>query len=408
MRAPSLSVRAASRALLVVTLVTIGALTLLPGSPEERTAPVTCVIACGDRGLADVILNLALFVPLGAALRGLGWRARAAFAAALAVTLAVESAQYFLPGREAGLSDVIANALGGVLGYELARRARPRLAPSRRRSLSFLGVALGCWLATGRLLEPALPAGAYYGQWTPELERTEPYLGLVLRADVGPLEIPDGRLSAGDDFRVLWRARRALHVAAVAGPETESYSPILRIVTERGDEAIAVGAEREDLVLRHWTKGRGWRLDNPDARLRGALRDVDAGDTVRVSVRPAGERVCLSLSARESCSLGGRVGSGWSLLLYPNGWPGWRYAALDVIWLLGLVLPVAFWAPSARFCAAQGALLLSAAFLLPAVTPLLATGPVEVAAIVIGLALGYAARSWTAGRRLAGSGSAWP
>jgi hypothetical protein len=87
------------------------------------------------------------------------------------------------------------------------------------------------------------------------------------------------------------------------------------------------------------------------------------------------------------------VGAGWSLLLYPNGWPDWGYGALDVIWLLGLVLPVAWWAPSLRWLIAESALLLSGALALPFLTPLLPTRALESSAILLGLTLGYAARA---------------
>src|SRR5688572_12183753 len=84
--------------------------------------------------LQDVLINVAAYVPLGVLLSiGIGSRygpARGAIIATLAaasMSLAMEAAQMFLPSRIASNVDLLANALGALLGA----MAAPLLAPTR-------------------------------------------------------------------------------------------------------------------------------------------------------------------------------------------------------------------------------------------------------------------------------------
>ncbi len=83
---------------------------------------VTEVYAMGPvKMVQQLILNIAMFLPYGFLLpitaKSLrrGWKTALAV---LAITLAVETLQYFM-GRSADIDDVIMNFLGGILGYWL-------------------------------------------------------------------------------------------------------------------------------------------------------------------------------------------------------------------------------------------------------------------------------------------------
>jgi len=77
--------------------------------------------------VADVTLNVLMFVPFGllchAALRRRAWRSASASAAAIGIaaafSLGVESAQYFIVSRSSQLEDVVLNVLGAGLGVAL-------------------------------------------------------------------------------------------------------------------------------------------------------------------------------------------------------------------------------------------------------------------------------------------------
>lgn len=101
--------------------------------PEEilrfLTAPWTRFIT-----LQDVAVNVAAYVPLGFLL-SIGWGARygpargavAAAVAASVLSLAMEAGQMFLPSRIASNVDLLANAVGALLGA----MAAPLFAPTR-------------------------------------------------------------------------------------------------------------------------------------------------------------------------------------------------------------------------------------------------------------------------------------
>lgn len=86
-----------------------------------------------SRMVAQLLLNVAMFVPVGLLLplasRHLNrfWRTAAA---CLGITLAIETLQYFI-GRSADIDDVLLNLLGGMLGYGLFALARRRYGRQR-------------------------------------------------------------------------------------------------------------------------------------------------------------------------------------------------------------------------------------------------------------------------------------
>ena len=81
------------------------------------------------RMLEQLALNIVMFVPLGlllpVALPSLR-RFRRTAAVCLAITLAIETLQYFTD-RSADIDDVLLNLLGGMLGYALFALLRARL-----------------------------------------------------------------------------------------------------------------------------------------------------------------------------------------------------------------------------------------------------------------------------------------
>ena len=80
---------------------------------------------CGDYGGVDFMLNVALFLPLGVGLALQRLQATRAWLMILAATVVIESLQFaIIPGRDASLGDVIANATGGAIGLWLGRHWR--------------------------------------------------------------------------------------------------------------------------------------------------------------------------------------------------------------------------------------------------------------------------------------------
>lgn len=86
----------------------------------------------------DLLVNIALFAPLGASLRWLGVGFRRSVALGAGLSTAIEIVQLGIPGRFTSTDDLILNAVGAVVGYlagawVLSRAAEAR-APVPRRT----------------------------------------------------------------------------------------------------------------------------------------------------------------------------------------------------------------------------------------------------------------------------------
>jgi len=106
---------------LVLTFAPFWPLRALPRGFAPATLP----------GGLDFALNLALYVPAGALLRRLGGCASTATAAAALLSLAIESAQMYVPHRYPCQLDLVANTVGALLGAALLPPVL-RLAPAGR------------------------------------------------------------------------------------------------------------------------------------------------------------------------------------------------------------------------------------------------------------------------------------
>jgi hypothetical protein len=374
--------------LLAFAVLAIALATLSPttGSPREWTL----CLACGDRGTADLLLNVALFMPLGAAL---ALRGRTLpFVALLAALLsgAIEVAQFSIPGRDPTLGDIVSNTLGATLGALLVGRARVWLFPKATvaswlcRSAT-VGAAITC-LATGLLLTPSFPATQYYGLWTPNLGHLEWYRGRLLDAGVAGTRIGPGPIPARSRVAELLRSDTGyeLHVRALAGPATQRLAPLFAIFDGDRREILLLGAQRAELVLRVHTRAAAWRFDRPDLRLP-ALQHVGIGDTVSVRVVGDAGNGRYTIDGTER---GFTVGIGWALLMYPETFP--FKAVVSAVWIGVVFLPAGFWLRTRIDGLTGGLGILSGLALVPALTPLLPTPASQWMAAALGLLGGVA------------------
>lgn len=369
--------------------------TLAPMETGSDPDFVACFL-CGSRSSADALVNVILFAPLGLALAlmgrtGIRW---IGYAAALSAT--IEFAQLVIPGRDPSLSDVCFNTLGAAIGQLVAHVGVRSLAATERTAarLCFVAsiAAVLVYGLTARLLAPMFPDSTYRIWWTPRLYPLEWYRARGLHVTLGSMTLHAGEILQPPEVGRLLRAGAPLHIEAIAGPRVRALGPLLVIADDREQEVLMIGPDRDDLVLRYRTLALEWRFDQPDVRLRGALAQVARGDTLVIETSRATSGTCLMLNGAGTCRLGYTIGSGWTLLLFPEHFPPWLQQLLGAAWVGAFLIPVGMWSRTRPETLLATGILLAGLFVLPGRGGLLPTPPLQLLGAGAGWLLGAALR----------------
>ena len=391
--------------LLACALLFIALATLWP-MPGETQIQGLCLI-CGSRGTADLLLNIMLFVPLGAALLLRGQSRRRVALWGLLLSTAIELLQFYIPGRDPSVSDVLANTFGTVLGAFIAGSAGSWLSPrplppfgSHLSRLASAVAALTC-LATALLLTPAYPDSPYFGLWTPDLSHFVPYRGRVLSATLNSEPIADGPIHATDSVRAALQSPGGfdLEIRAIAGPRPDGLSPLFAVFDEQRREILLLALDREDVVLRTRMRASDARLDRPELHVAEGLwrqRSPRPGDTLSFSLVAHAGRYEINGVRR-----GFTVGDGWGLLLYMQNLPFQN--VVSAAWIAALFLPAAFWARTRADGIMITLAVLAGLAIVPALTAVQHTPPVQWLAVALGIGSGVVLQRF---HRLRG-GSRW-
>jgi glycopeptide antibiotics resistance protein len=108
----------------------VAAALVVPASPPHAYRGYLQDIPLGRSLVADVALNVAMFVPIGWGLHRAGAPRRRLLRAvilAAAFSLTMETVQAWLPNRYSSVVDVLANTLGATIGAWLQARYGPRV-----------------------------------------------------------------------------------------------------------------------------------------------------------------------------------------------------------------------------------------------------------------------------------------
>jgi hypothetical protein len=351
MRARNTLVVSRGLPLLLVT-VAVCAVTLAPlrGAPH----PPSACLACGDRPLAGIVLNVLLFVPLGAA-AALRWRGARALLAGPALSLLVELAQTVIPGRQAALVDLLANSAGAALGVAIVHSAallrRPGVTTAALLALAAALIPVLATLGTGRLLSPAPPAAAAL-----------PYAGRAA----------EGRWTGVEDFA--------------------------------GRERLALGRRGDDVWLRYRTVAADAGLDAPELVWRGMAAGVGRGMRVRAWAGRDGGRWCVRLEDRLRCG-GPTAGRGWAVLAYPASLARRFGRIADAGWMALLFLPLGCALRRRAVPLLAAAAAFAGMVALPPLIGLSPSPPGEWMGAVAGLAAGIVIAGWIRASGAAGGGS---
>ena len=284
-------------------------------------------LSSGDSGLAELIQNLLLFMPLGASLALAGRRPLAATLIGAAVSFAVEFSQQWIPGRDPNVGDIICNTAGTAIGVGLAWSRSHWFFTAPRRSawlaLATALLAVLVWLGTGALLRPSFPA---------------PPLRLVTAPDLNHW----GRFRG----KVVWVrfATGLLTVEAIAPERMPGReSPLAVVFDAHGTLAVVLAVEGRDLELSYHTPAAKLTLEQPELRWRGALTPIAPGDTFTASAGHD-ESICMAVNREYRCGLGYTIGDGWKLIFDPEEFPEWALVLLNSLWVAGWMIGVGWWA----------------------------------------------------------------
>ena len=242
----------------------------------------------------------------------------------MATSLAIELLQMnVITGRDASLSDFLANSLGGALGIRLADHWSYLVfpAPALSRKLRIVA-ALGwlmVWIASAWLVEPSMTPTTWFGQLTAEDVLLDNFRGELLTATVNGRAIPSARLDAADSAALydgFVAGSADVRAAVVAGPLTRFPAPIVSVFDLAQSEILVLGQDRQDLIFRIRMGTADHELHLPEISLPGAL--AIPGDTVSWPAACA-MGSCSSRPGRGTSTSGGSVSLspswGWMFVL---------------------------------------------------------------------------------------------
>lgn len=371
--------------------------TLAPSGGQGGDHSTWCgtALLCGDRGAADALLNVLMFLPFGMALRAwLRDSVRSASVAAL-FSASIETAQLFVPGRMTSVGDVLFNALGAILGVALMANweviLRPTPVARRRLAAAAMALALGAVGILGLAAPSDAPGTPFFVQWTPLSYSGERYAGRVLSASLAGRPLDMGHHGdLGAVMRGLGDGGPLDVRFVVPGPQPAPAS-LFRIVDGRGRGVADLSVMGTSVV---WSLRRAsnlLELNDPGMVFADALADARPGDveTLRLwKEHRAGYCLEASSSAAPVCGIGLTVGRGWGMFLGDRPVESPLSDVLDVAWLILLFVPTGFFAASLPLVAAMAATAALGLAAIPFLTDLTPTPAVQLAAGLVGVLVG--------------------
>lgn len=342
--------------LLTLSLVLIGALTLVPepDAAGSGSALAWC-LGCGTFGTVDLVMNVLLFVPLGASLGFLRVRGRWAFAIVLATTVLIECLQVnAVSGRDANLADIAANAAGGLVGIVLGREWLRVLMPTASSAAKLASAWSLFWiasrLATAFLLQPSPTDQKWFAQIAPRDVYPADFPGTVVTASLSGMPLAVGPLMTDSVQRLEFASGEvALFASLRSGHPTDRLASIVSVLDEDEEEILLLGQSGHDVRFRVRLRAADARLRIPTVILRRALA-VHPGEGVALTGSLHDGTLVVSArskidSIRAMLPLG--AGLGWALFTPREIALSEDAAIASSLVCFIFVLPVGYWLSTA-------------------------------------------------------------
>ena len=320
---PSRRGRIAGTAIVLASLACIAVITLTPASETARL-PFWC-FECGTRPGIDVLLNILMFVPLGIGAGLLRVRPGRAVVAIVCATAAIELLQYaVVPGRFASARDIVANTVGGLVAWRLARSWRSVIAPPSHAYALGLAAA-ATWIATQLFTAWALGVVSPPAPWWAQIRLRDlgfpaVFDGIVVRSSIGAIPIRySDQLNDPEPVRRQFSDGAPITVVVTRAERTQGAAPILLLATDdRLSEIAAIGQSGTDAFFRVRTRAAVVGLRNPALRLADGFPAGSSTDTIMVTGQRVDGRYQLTTEHRghrRSRVLGASPSWAWALLM---------------------------------------------------------------------------------------------
>jgi VanZ like protein len=323
----------------------IGAATLTPAPGTTVTSNLFCIL-CGEFAALDIAANVVMFLPFGFALMLATGRRRLSILICILVTVIIEALQVrVVTGRDASLSDIVANSLGGALGVQIAMYrsllVRPTGRTAARLAVAWCAVIVLVLGLTAAGLRPATVATSLWVQWTPPRTNFEPFTGQVLDFDIDGINLPLGYPARSVGLDSVLRGRRWTATAKIA---TRGLVPRRSVITRIADErTVVVSLEQlgRNLGCLQKTKSADFRFRSPKFALRDAFAS-NANEIEYLTCARAGGLLIAGVEQRRdtlrlSPSLGWLLLSPFDVAFTP------ALSGVSALWLVALVFPAGYW-----------------------------------------------------------------
>ena len=343
---PRGTVRAALLVAAALLLVAVPTLTPTPGSAGSTGI---CIF-CGSLGGVDFSLNLALFVPLGAAIWNATGSWRHAVVAGFLVSMVIETLQFqLIAGRDATVGDVLANGLGTLTGAGIAlgsRRVRDATAATARRFAAAAGLLTALLVSLAAvLLLPHQTTNLLFVQWSP-VKKDE----AVFRGNLESVEFNGRQLQRRDTVRAHQSidsvTRSHVVKATVRGPVPGAPRQAVIIRLAHLEEGLQLAQRGDGVAFRAYSFASRFRLRTVQVMLDEAFPrpGAERAGTVTIEARSTPERIVVRANRQgeriTSVAVPRTIGLAWAFFLPWNAAIGPDWWPANTCWIAGLMFPV--------------------------------------------------------------------